>query len=107
MRNPDENTVVHINQPGAPPRALVFTDSAARPMTPAEAKRARFVKSLKSNYAKLNEALAFFDFFATVCELSLESRDGIHKANQNAIAELTAKFEKKLADYDRRGKGAD
>jgi hypothetical protein len=106
MKDPTENRVSCINQPGATPKAIVFTNSTARLMTPAEAKRARFVKSLKTNYLKLNEALAFFDFFATVCELSLESREGVHKANQKAIAELAAKFEKKLADYNKRTKEA-
>ncbi|OGS32978.1 MAG: hypothetical protein A2218_10350 [Elusimicrobia bacterium RIFOXYA2_FULL_53_38] len=100
-----ENPVLHINRPGESPKALVFTGSKAeRPMTPAEAKRGRFIKNLKGNFAKLNEALAAFEFFAEICELSLECRADIKKANQAAIAELTARFEKKLAEYDRRSR---
>ena len=102
-----ENPVLHINRTGEAPKALVFTGGKGdRPMTPAEIKRGRFIKNLKSNYAKLNEALAAFEFFAEICELSLECRAGIKTANQAAIAELTAKYERKLAEYDRRSRGA-
>jgi len=104
MNPSDESLVVNLNNPGQTPTALVFTDSTARRMTPAEAKRARFIKGLKNNYSKLNEALAFFEHFAAICELSLECRDDVHKVNQAVIAELTDKFKKKLADYDKRNK---
>jgi len=108
MEQPGENPVLHINRPGEPPKALVFTGAKGdRVMTAAELKRGRFIKNLKGNYAKLNEALATFEFFAEICELSLECRSGIRKANQAAIAELTAKYERKLAEYDRRSREGD
>ena len=104
MNNPEENRVQHISRPGEVPKAVVYTDKATRAMTPAEAKRARFIKSLKNNYARLNEAMAFFDFFASICELSLEAKEDVQKANKAVIDELAAKFQRKLADYDKRNK---
>lgn len=104
MNPSDENTVVNLNRPGMAPTAMVFTDSTSRRMTPAEAKRARFIKGLKNNYSRLNEAIAFFEHFAAICELSLECREDVRKVNQGVIAELTTKFQKKLEDYDRRNK---
>lgn len=89
-----------VQTPGSP-RAVVIA-GPARALTPAEAKRARFVRGLKDNYARLKEALAFFEHFATVCELSLEKIAAIRKANQEALEELERKFERKLSDYDRR-----
>jgi len=106
MNPSDENPVVNINRPGQAPKALVFTGSPSRQMTPAEAKRARFVKGLKNNYARLNEAMAVFEYFADICELSLQCREGIRKANKDAITELSDRLEKKLAEYDRRNKEA-
>jgi hypothetical protein len=97
-----ENSVLQVNQAGAAPRAVVFVDRDQRPLTPAEAKRARFIKNLKNNYARLNEALAFFEYFAAICELSLESRESIRTANQTAIEELSKRLEEKLAEYDKR-----
>jgi len=104
MTKDNENTVLHINQTGHAPRAVVFVDKNPRPLTPAEAKRARFIKNLKNNYVRLNEALAFFEYFAAICELSLERRESIRKANKDAIEELSRNFEDKLAEYDRRRK---
>jgi hypothetical protein len=83
------------------PRAVVIA-GPSRPLTPAEVKRARFVRGLKDNYARLKEAMAFFEHFAAVCELSPERVAAIRKANQEALGELERKFERKLADYDRR-----
>ncbi|MCX5784586.1 MAG: hypothetical protein NTX59_02760 [Elusimicrobia bacterium] len=105
MAEDNDNAVLHVNQPGQAPRAIVFLDKTQRPLTPAEAKRARFIKNLKNNYARLNEALAFFEYFAAICELSLERRESIRKANKEAIDELSRNFEDKLAEYDRRRKG--
>ncbi|HOX22176.1 MAG TPA: hypothetical protein PLL10_01825, partial [Elusimicrobiales bacterium] len=87
---------------GRAPVAVVFVGRNQYPLPPAEAKRARFVKNLKNNYARLKEALAFFEYFAAVCELSIDRRDSIRKANQEAIAELGKKLEEKLAAYDKR-----
>lgn len=95
-----ELPVVQTHGEGAP-RALVIA-GPARPLTPAEAKRARFVRGLKENYARLKEALAFFEHFAVVCELSADRVAAIRKANQDALAELELRFGQKLADYDRR-----
>lgn len=102
MTKDNENTVLHVNQAGHAPRAVVFVAKDQRPLTPAEAKRARFIKNLKNNYARLNEALAFFEYFAAICELSLDRRESIRKANKDAIDELSKKLEEKLAEYDKR-----
>ncbi|MFA6433753.1 MAG: hypothetical protein WCW52_03575 [Elusimicrobiales bacterium] len=98
-------TVLHTQPPGHAPRAIVFA-SDSRPMAPAEAKRARFIKNLKNNYARLNEALAAFEYFAGICELSLDCRESIRKANSAAITELADKLRRKLAEYDKRLKNA-
>ena len=97
-----ENPVLNIGTPDAAPHAVVFVDKEQRSLTPLEAKRARYVKNLKSNYARLNEVLASFEYFASVCELSLKSQESIRKANKEAITELSQKLQAKLAEYDRR-----
>ena len=102
MTKENENPVLHVNQSGHAPKAVVFVDKNPRPLTPAEAKRARFIKNLKNNYARLNEALAFIEYFAAICELSLECRESIRNANKDAIEELGRKLEEKLAEYDKR-----
>ena len=102
MPEETENAVLNIQHPGQAPKAFIFIDKNPRQLTPAEAKRARFVKNLKDNYAKLKEAMAFFEYFAAICELSFEKREAIKKANKEAIEELSRKFEQKLAKYDKR-----
>ena len=97
-----ENAVLHTNIPGQAPRAFVFVDRAPRPLTPAEAKRARFVRNLKGNYGRLKEAMAAFERFALICGLSQVSADAIRKANHDAVEELSRKFAERLAEYDRR-----
>lgn len=99
--SPNEGHELPVVQTPGSPRAVVIA-GPDRPLTPAEAKRARFVRGLKDNYARLKEALAFFEHFATVCELSTERVAAIRKANEEALAELDCKFGQKLADYDRR-----
>ena len=99
--SPNEGRELPVVQTPGAPRALVIA-GPARPLTPAEAKRARFVRSLKDNYARLKEALAFFEHFAVVCELPQARVAAIRKANQDALDELSRRFEQKLADYDRR-----
>ncbi len=103
--SPSEGHELPVVQTPGVPRALVIA-GPARPLTPAEAKRARFVRSLKDNYARLKEAMAFFEHFAVICELSQERVEAIRKANQDALDELSKRFDRKLADYDRRiGRG--
>jgi len=97
-----ENAVLHTNIPGQAPRAFVFVDRAPRPLTPAEAKRARFVRNLKGNYGRLKEAMAAFERFALICGLSQDRADAIRKANHDAVEELSRKFAERLAEYDRR-----
>ena len=99
--SPNEGHELPVVQTPGSPRAIVIA-GPARPLTPAEAKRARFVRGLKDNYARLKEALAFFEHFAAVCELSEERIEAIRKANREALNELERRFEQKLADYDRR-----
>lgn len=89
-----------------PPRAYVFVNGQPRALTPAEAKRARFIQNLKYNHARLKEAMGFFEHFAVVCELSPERVDAIRKANEAAMDELSQKFDAKLAGYERRRGGS-
>jgi len=98
---PSEGHELPVVQTPGSPRAVVIA-GPARALTPAEAKRARFIRSLKDNYARLKEAMAFFEHFAVVCELSQERVAAIRKANEEAVGELERRFGQKLADYDRR-----
>lgn len=87
------------------PKVSVFTDSANTPLTTAAVKRHRFVQNLKNNHQKFIEALAFVERFAIVCELSAERIAAIRKAKDEAIEELSKRFEEKLKAYDERIKG--
>lgn len=84
------------------PKASVFTDSANAPLTTASVKRHRFVQNLKNNHLKLIEALAFVERFALVCELSEERIAAIRASKDDAMAELTLRFQEKLDAYDAR-----
>lgn len=84
------------------PRVTVFTDSANEPLTTASVKRHRFVQNLKNNHQKLIEALASVERFAVVCELSEDRLIAIRAAKEQAIDELTARFQDKLKAYDER-----
>jgi len=84
------------------PKVSVFTDSANAPLTTAAVKRHRFVQNLKNNHQKLIEALSFVERFAVVCELSEERLQAIRTAKDQAIEELTRKFQEKLEAYDSR-----
>ena len=97
-----ENLVLQTNHPGQAPRAFVFVDKAPRALTPAETKRARFVKNLKENYSRLKETMASFERFALICGLSQDRIEDIRRANQAALDELSRKFDERLAEYDRR-----
>lgn len=99
--NPTEGHDLPVVQAPGSPRAVVIA-GPSRALTPAEAKRARFVRGLRDNYARLKEAMAFFEHFAAVCELSQERVEAIRKANHDALEELEHRFGQKLADYDRR-----
>ncbi len=50
--------------------------------------------------------MGFFEYFATICELSPDRIAAIRKANEDAVEELSQKFEAKLAGYDSRQGGA-
>lgn len=102
MPDGHENAVIQTNLPGQAPRAFVFVGKASRPLTPAEAKRARFVKNLKDNFGRLKEAMSAFERFAVVCGLSRDRVEAIRKANQDALDELSRRFDDRLAEYDRR-----
>lgn len=84
------------------PKASVYTDSANIPLTPAAVKRHRFIQNLKNNHQKLIEALTFVERFAVICELSEARIHAIRQAKDEAIHEITLKFEEKLRAYDAR-----
>lgn len=102
MGNDYELPVVQKNLDNKVPTAHVFVESSPRPLTPVQAKRARFVLNLKNNYQRLKETLAFFEHFARVCELSPHGIEAIKKANEDALQELSQKFEAKIKAYDQR-----
>lgn len=95
-----EVAVLQTGGNGAP-RALVFS-GPARALTPAQAKRARFVYNLKLSYARFKESLEAVEHFAVVCELSQERIEAIRRAKDQAMEELSAKFTEKLKAYDLR-----
>lgn len=84
------------------PKVSVFTDSANAPLTTAAVKRHRFVQNLKNNHQKLIEALGCVERFAVVCELSEERLVAIRAAKEQAMDELTLRFQEKLKAYDER-----
>ena len=105
MAEEHEIPVLQVNGGGAP-RAFVMAGKAA-PLTPAQAKRARYVQNLKENYGRLKEYLQAAEHFAVVCEPSQERIQAILAANDAALVELSLKFEEKLREYDRRIKHGD
>ena len=105
MSEEHEIPVLQVNGGGAP-RAFVMAGKAA-PLTPAQAKRARYVHNLKENYNRLKEYLQAAEHFAVVCELSQERIQAVLAANDAALVELSLKFEEKLKEYDRRIKHGD
>ena len=96
-----ELPVLQIQKEGHAPRAMVFA-GPTRPVSLAAAKRTRFVQNLKHNYQRLKEALDFVEHFAVVCELSEGRITAVRKAKDDALAELSEKFEQKMSSYDRR-----
>lgn len=84
------------------PKVSIFTNSANVPLTTAAVKRHRYVQNLKNNHQKLIEALASVERFAVVCELSEERLNAIRKAKEEAMTELTLRFQEKLKTYDER-----
>jgi hypothetical protein len=99
--NEQELAVLHIQKENHAPRALVFA-GPARPISLAAAKRTRFVQNLKHNYQRLKEALDFVEHFAVVCELSEGRLAAIRNAKDEALGELSQKFDQKMSVYDRR-----
>jgi len=100
-----EIPVLQVSNGGAP-RAFVIAGKAAA-LTPAQAKRARYVYNLKENYGRLKEYLQAAEHFAVVCELSQDRIQAVIAANDAALVELSLKFEEKLKEYDRRIKHGD
>jgi hypothetical protein len=96
-----EIPTLQTQHPGNAIRAYAFTDNAP-PLTPAQIKRLRYVQNLQKNHQRLIEALGFVERFAAICELSEERIFAIRKSKDDAIAELTMKFEEKLKTYDGR-----
>lgn len=106
MEEGHEIPVVQMPGGSGAPRALVFT-AAAVSLTPAKAKRARYVYNLRQNYDRLKESLQAVEHFAVICELSQERISEIRQAKDNALEELSTRFGEKLKEYDRRiGEGA-
>jgi transposase len=97
-----EIPVLQAAHEGLAPHALVLAGVPLRPLTPAEAKKARFVQNLRENHRRLKEALASIERFAVVCELSPERIAAIRKAGDEALDDLSRKFEEKIRAYDAR-----
>lgn len=105
MAEDHELPVLQVDGGGAP-RAFVIAGKAVT-LTPAQAKRARYVHNLKENYGRLKEYLQAVEHFAVVCELSQDRIQAVRAANEAALAELSLKLEEKLKEYDRRIKHGD
>lgn len=97
-----EIPVLQAAHEGLAPHALVLAGVPLRPLTPAEAKKARFVQNLKENHRKLKDALASIERLAVVCELSSARIEEIRRAGDEAMDELSRKFEEKIRAYDAR-----
>lgn len=100
MAEDHEIPVLQVDGGGAP-RAFVIVGKAA-PLTPAQAKRARYVLNLRQSYDRLKEYLQAVEHFAVVCELSEGRILAIRQAKDAALDELSLKLEEKLKEYDRR-----
>ena len=94
--------VVQIKKNGHVPSATVFAGAIKHPLSPAEAKRVRFITGLKNNYDRLKQTLQHFEHFAVVCELSTSTIENIRQANKSALDELAGILETKLRAYDQR-----
>lgn len=105
MAEDHELPVLQVDSGGAP-RAFVIAGKAVA-LTPAQAKRARYVYNLKENYGRLKEYLQAVEHFAVVCELSQDRIQAVRAANDAALEELSLKLEEKLKEYDRRIKHGD
>jgi hypothetical protein len=96
-----ELSVLQTQKEGHAPRVMVFA-GPTRPVSLAIVKRTRFIQNLKHNYQRLKEALDFVEHFAVVCELSEGRIAAIRKSKDDALAELSQKFEQKMSSYDLR-----
>jgi enoyl-CoA hydratase/carnithine racemase len=100
MEQGNEIPVLHTNNGGAP-RALVFAGRSV-PLTPAQAKRARFVQHLNDNYRKLKETLEFIERFAEINQISPNRVENLKKASAEMLDELTSNYEAKIKAYEER-----
>ena len=98
----DERPLVVVQaDDGAHPHAMVFT-WPARHRSTARLKRDRYVLNLQRQYAALKESLAAAERFFATCEISAEKVAAIRKAHEAALEELSARFQAKINEYDRR-----
>lgn len=100
MEQGNEIPVLNTNNGGAP-RALVFAGRSV-PLTPAQAKRARFVQHLNDNYRKLKEALEYIERFAEINQISPLHIQSLKKASAEMLDELTSLYEAKIKAYEER-----
>lgn len=100
MEQGNEIPVLHTNNGGAP-RALVFSGKSV-PLTPAQAKRARFVQHLNDNYRRLKEALEFIERFAEINQISQRRIEVLKKDSAEMLDELTSIYESKIKSYEER-----
>ena len=91
MAEGHEIPVLQISNGGAPSAFVIAGKAAA--LTPAQAKRARYVYNLKENYGRLKEYLQAVEHFAVVCELSQERIQAVRVAHDAALVELSLKLE--------------
>ncbi|MBI4369249.1 MAG: hypothetical protein HY547_03355, partial [Elusimicrobia bacterium] len=84
LGNGYEVPVIQKNLGDSVPRAVVFVD-ASKQLTPAQAKRARFIFNLRDQYQKAKDSLAFIELFAASFGLSEERIETIKKINGDTL----------------------
>ena len=89
---------------GTFPHAKVFT-WPNRPRSKAQVKRDRFVHNLRGQYRQLKESLAAAERFFVISGVGKTHIAAIHKAQADALEDLSKRFQVKINEYDRRIKG--
>ena len=92
--------VVQVND-GRLPRAKVFV-WPNRPRSKAQIKRDRYVLNLRAQHRQFKEALSAVERFFVVCEVPKKYQKPIRKAHEEALEDLSRRFQEKLNEYDRR-----
>ncbi|MFA5138335.1 MAG: hypothetical protein WC728_03800 [Elusimicrobiota bacterium] len=97
----DERPLTVVQTGDGVPHAMVFA-GPRRARSTAQTKRDRYVLNLRQQYAHLKEALSAAEQFFVVCQVDRERLDAVRKAHADALDDLSARFQAKINEYDRR-----